>query len=1122
MTADSQNQTTQKAADTRKSVHLSASAGSGKTRALKERYLALLERLDRNGLNIDQAVSITFTDKAAAEIKERVMRDLPEATLKKIIRGTQDLRISTIHSFCMSLLKRYPLEAGLPPDFGVLDSRDQAYKIQKAIDDTLEKSGHDPEVMLLLGNVTVDELITKVEHLISIRSRLRRMEIDAGGPEDLVQAFRHGMEIETTETVIEKLLLSIEWRTSFERMEQLLKSEGEQYSSNRGLEHRMLAKAQDPASAFKTAGAVIPVYFTTEGAPRKSAKIAAKSFKAKNNRQEYENLFFKIQELLYRFKNAYLRTRSSSEAVSLLRLYLRAEEHYRESKLREGLLDFDDLEIFAYRLLQGTESPDILYWLDRKILHFLVDEFQDTSDIQWAILKKLTEEIFSGLGADKPMSPTLFVVGDEKQSIYRFREANYRLIHDIREQMERNIPPESREILSLEKNFRSTPEIIGTVNRVFSGLWSQSYKASESKRREHTGSVKLIEVLQGTMGDGASPAAEAEVLASEIHTMVQSTMVYERISDPDPRTRAKKSNTKPTQPDLFSGVDDGWIKRPASYGDCAVLIQSRTKLKEYEAALQARSIPYRVVGGIGFYEEDEIQALMNLLFFLWNRDDILCLVAALKSPLFGLTDDDIVRLLENDGSIAGTLNRTRPEIGRLLSTWTGIARLVPISSLIHRIVEDSCAYIRFGKRNPQAIFNIDKLLDTAREFDRRGYTTLQDFVEWVKNIRRTEQREATSDMNLPGFQGSVSIMTVHKAKGLEYPIVFLPGMNQFARSLSIGPEVIIQEADGQRRMAIRAADNPMYEDLWKGDHGEQEELRREHQRLLYVAMTRARDHLVMLGTLTNTKIPVRQNTWMDFLHRTLPLTREPTEHAGSGIITYAFPDWQARTLVAEHKTERQTVPEQRSEVETDVDSIIENMSPLPLYKGLEWKRATDFIEDISADLLSPQTEHAAVSVLTRGSVLHRCLEEFSKQGVYDLEGIMQEFADIKELDDSARLQFTSDIVSILQSVLSIDEFAWIFKQSEGSYAELPFLHKQGNTLVTGIIDRVVIRDEKGFVVDYKAVRIDDEQSLASWINHYRPQLRLYCAAVKEIFGLDSVEGYILFLDSNRLQLTSKA
>ena len=139
------------AIDTSKSIHLSASAGSGKTRALKDRYLALLDVLDHAGLNIDQAVAITFTDKAAAEIRERVMQGLPEPMLKKIIRGREDLRISTIHSFCMNLLKRYPIEAGLPPDFGVLDERDRVYKVRQAVEDALEESGGDPEVMAPFG-----------------------------------------------------------------------------------------------------------------------------------------------------------------------------------------------------------------------------------------------------------------------------------------------------------------------------------------------------------------------------------------------------------------------------------------------------------------------------------------------------------------------------------------------------------------------------------------------------------------------------------------------------------------------------------------------------------------------------------------------------------------------------------------------------------------------------------------------------------------------------------------------------------------------------------------------------------------------------------------------------------
>ncbi|HEX9021249.1 MAG TPA: UvrD-helicase domain-containing protein [Nitrospirota bacterium] len=1085
-------------ADTAKSVHLSASAGSGKTRALKDRYLALLNVLDHRGLDFDQAVAITFTDKAAAEIKERVMQGLSEGLLKKIIRGGQDLRISTIHSFCMNLLKRYPLDAGLPPDFGVLDSRDQAYKVQMAIEDALEETDRDKEIAASLRDFTVDELGATIEFLLSIRSRLKRMEIDAGGPEGLIRSIRSGMEIDTAEANIKALITGGEWRAAFRQMARLLGAQGDQFAAWRGPEHRQLAETQDVDDAFKVASALTSVYFTTEKKPRKIVKNPFKSFQAKI-RQEFEKLFFSIQALLYRFKNDYERVRAGRAALGVLRLYLRAEERYQASKLREGLLDFDDLEIYAYRLLRSPESPDILYWLDRKILHVLVDEFQDTSDIQWAVLNKLTEEIFSGQGTDKRMPPTLFVVGDGKQSIYRFREANYRLMENVREKMERNLLPESRELLTLDTNFRSTPQVIETVNRVFAKLWGERYKPSEADRKGHKGGVSLIEITPPSQ-EGPAGVTEADVLAQEIKTIIENkALVYEQ-------------------------TGKGWQERPAGYGDCAVLIQSRTKLKEYEAALRKEGVPFRVVGGIGFYEEDEIQAVMNVLFFLWNKADGLALSAALKSPLFGLTDKDILDLMRADGSRIDALRRLRPGDGRLLHDWDGIAGLVPLSGLIHRIINDTGASIRFGRLNAQAIFNLDKLLDTAREFDRRGYTTLQDFVEWVKNIRRTEQREAAADMNLPGSEGAVSIMTVHKAKGLEYPVVFLPGMNQFARSLSIGPVALIEETNGMRRMALKAPGNPLYEDLWKGENGEQEELTHEHQRLLYVAMTRARDRLIMLGARANGTAPVKTNTWLAYLRKTLPLQQAPEPEAGPRVVKYSCPDWKAQDRPGRKEAGRQSAAPEQQENKVDQNRVLENISPLPRSDTPQWKRATDFIErEKEKEPEQPLflTAPFEVSPLSRGSVLHRCLEEYTKGGGYDVEKIIPEFPDILSHGNDVRKRFFEDVGSVLKRVLSEKSLVWIFERRDGSYSELPFLLKKENALISGMIDRVVIKDDTGHVVDYKAILIENEKSLADWKEHYRPQVQLYCEAVKNIFQLKSVEGHLLFLDSARLELTTK-
>ncbi|MHB8844543.1 MAG: UvrD-helicase domain-containing protein [Nitrospirota bacterium] len=1079
-------------------IHLSASAGSGKTRALTQRYVALLQELTARGLNIDQAVAITFTDKAAAEIKERVLGVLPEDLLKKIIRGRQDLRISTIHSFCMNLLKRYPLEAGLPPDFGILDERDKSYKIRQAVEAALEDLDRDRGVMGPLREYSANELVGLVEFLLSLRTRLKRMEIDTGGQTGLLEALRRGMELDRADQELKELLAGPEWKTLFRRVADLARELGEDPVDNRVAEHCALGETCDAGAAYRAANALLNLYSTKEGTPRKRPWIAkgkrsAKAFDA------YKEAFEAAQELFFRFRDLSNRVRAGSEAESLIRLYLHAEELYLDIKLREGLLDFDDLEIFAYRLLKGQESPDILYWLDRKVLHYLVDEFQDTSDIQWAVLDRLTEEIFSGQGAVKPMQPSLFVVGDKKQSIYRFREANYRLIDDVRRAMEA-LPAGSQEIRTLDRNYRSVPEVIGAVNAVFSALWQQEYQPLEAARTAHHGTVTLIELPPPA---GPEDLTEAAVLAQEIGRLIRAgTTVH-----------------------IKNG--DVWSERKAGYSDCAILIQSRTRLKDYEAALLAEDIPFRVVGGIGFYEEDEVQAIISVLFYLWNNDDRMALAAGLKSALFGLTDRDLESLLSRGGSLAESLRRLVPDIAATLERWQDLAGVVPLAPLLHRIISDTGAYVRFGRRRAQAVFNLDKLLDTAREFDRRGYTTLQDFVEWVKSMRESEQREATADMNLPGDQGAVSIMTVHKAKGLEFPVVFLPGMNQQTRSLKSGPSVIVEAGKkGQMRMAGPDRENPVYEDLWER---EQAELRQEHQRLLYVAMTRACDHLVMTGTLAGGRRSGQQpgaspNTWLQYLHTAIPgLDRQAGDTVGP-IISFTYPDWRPQTL----QEDRQAAPgpgtgEQEQSMVIDPATVIGNISPLPHSKSAPWKKATDFLQPLrqqTAEQDLPR-ETECLSPLTRGSFFHRCLELASTTGSFDLAQVTHEFPEVLALTADERVRFLTEADEVLRAVIGNDELAWIFKQQPGAYSELPFLYRRENEIISGVIDRLIVKENTGYVIDYKSISVTNDEVLQSWIDHYRPQIRIYCEAAREMFRLEHVEGYLLFLDSARLAMIVK-
>ena len=1083
-------------------IHLSASAGSGKTRALTERYVALLQELTLRGLNIDQAVAITFTDKAPAEIKERVLKVLPEKLLRTIIRGRQDLRISTIHSFCMNLLKRYPLEAGLPPDFGILDERDKTYKVRQAVEAALEDLDRDRSVMEPLRELSTNDLVGLVEFLLTLRTRLKRMEIDAGGPMGLLGSLRRGMELDRADSELKALLAGQEWKTVFRRVGDLVRELGADPAESRVDEHCALGETCDADAAYRAASALLKLYSTQAGTPRKNpwipkGKRPAKAYDA------YKEAYAAAQELFFRFRDLSDRVRAGSAAESMVRLYLRAEEHYLDLKLAEGLLDFDDLEIFAYRLLKGQESPDILYWLDRKVLHYLVDEFQDTSDIQWAVLDRLTEEIFSGQGAVKPMQPSLFVVGDKKQSIYRFREANYRLIDDVRQAMEA-LPRGSQEIRTLDRNYRSVPEVIGAVNDLFSTLWQREYQPLEAARRSHHGTVTLIKVLPPM---GPHDPTEAAVLAREIRRLVDAgTPIQIKVKDKDGET---------------------WKPRQAGYNDCAILIQSRTRLKEYEAALLAEGVPFRVVGGIGFYDEDEVQTIINVLFYLWNQDDRMALAASLKSALFGLTDRDLEALLSGGGSLVEMLRRLFPDIAVMLERWKELAGVVPLAPLIHRIMSDTGAYVRFGRRRAQAIFNLDKLLDTAREFDRRGYTTLQDFVDWVRSMRESEQREAAADMNLPGDQGAVSIMTVHKAKGLEFPVVFLPGMNQQSRSLKTGPEVIVEAAkDGRMRIAGPDRDNPVYKELWER---EQAELRQEHQRLLYVAMTRACDHLVMTGALVGGRKPGQMpaalpNTWLQHLHTAIPGLDRQEADAAKSVLSFSYPDWKRQEITDERTSPpRSGAAEQETQAIIDPAEIIVNISPLPRSDSMLWKKATDFLLPLKELAIEQEISRDAscLSPLARGSFFHRCLELITTPGGLDLDRVVREFPEVLALPPDERLPFLADAEQVLAGLTGNEELAWIFKQHPDAYAELPFLYRKDREIISGIIDRLVVKEGIGYVIDYKSIVVEKDEILQTWIDHYRPQLRIYCEAAKEMFRLERVEGYLLFLDSGRLALTVK-
>jgi hypothetical protein len=277
----------------------------------------------------------------------------------------------------------------------------------------------------------------------------------------------------------------------------------------------------------------------------------------------------------------------------------------------------------------------------------------------------------------------------------------------------------------------------------------------------------------------------------------------------------------------------------------------------------------------------------------------------------------------------------------------------------------------------------------------------------------------------------------------------------------------------------------------------------------------------MLGTIENGNKPFKQNSWLSWLHEAIPAAEIAVEPA-SQIIEYTFPEGTGRMQPVAAPAVGSRLREKKATT-VDANRVLANISSIPASRSPEWKKATDYLiqekewslEQTSAPGSGP------VSPLIRGSVFHRCLEEYAKTGSCDCAAVAGEFSEVRALHGEERERFLAGVEPVVRSITGNEELAWIFHRHPTAYSELPFLYRRGTELVSGIIDRVVIKEGRGYVVDYKAITIESNEALQSWMDHYRPQIRIYCEAVKEMFRLEAVEGFLLFVDNGRLAMTVK-
>ncbi len=855
------------AADPAVSAWVRANAGTGKTHVLVQRIL----RLFLSGADPRSILCLTFTKNAAAEMEARVLAKLGEwatagnealtghlskllarapseaelavarCLFATVIDAPGGLAIMTIHSFCERILRRYSFEANVPPGFAVLTEEEARDALSEAMAQAFASAASGPlrdaltAVVAYAGETDFARVLqAMLGHRNAITHLLR--VTDADDPVLQVAArTRRVFQLapgDTRESLVGRSASVLDAHTLKEAVRAL--SEGTKTDLEAMARFQAAARAQD---AEQKCAALKAAFTTRGGEARKSLMTAAirKQAPALHDRLvEAQAAFIALDEGICGLKVV-------EATIALLRLTAAIFERYEAGKRARAAVDFDDLIGKTLSLFSRGDAADwVLYQLDGRIDHILVDEAQDTSPEQWAILEKLTSDFFSGEGA-RECVPTLFAVGDEKQSIYGFQGAAPELLAHYGASYEKkaNDAGFRWRTVDLDLSFRTLAPVLAAVDCVTGALPGLHHGASVPHiafRRDHGGVVELWEPERGEKQDKGSvwdpePAcapdiSPAEALAARIAAQIRHWLEGEE---------GLASQGRPIEP-----------------GDILILLRKREPMARLlQAALKREGIPVSGADRVALLDEIAVMDLLALASVVLQPEDDLALAEVLKSPLFGFCDEDLFELafgreaslwegLESAASGPGTGKYA--DAAAKLAAWRALAHRVSPLEFFAQILQAEGGRKAFAARLGVECFDaIGELLNLAEAFGARAQASLSEFLVFVRQGASEVKRETDQAAR------EVRIMTVHGAKGLEANIVILADACS-NRSASGAPVYFVDDETGGPPMpvwAIKGASGLPPIAAVKDDLNGAE--RRELGRLLYVAMTRARDRLCIAG-----------------------------------------------------------------------------------------------------------------------------------------------------------------------------------------------------------------------------------------------------------------------------------
>lgn len=883
-------------------VSVTAGPGAGKTTVLVERYLHILRTRD---ISVDQIVAITFTNRAANEMRERLRRELDRllvsaspierARWMRHKRTLDSAIITTIHGFCARLLREFPVEADIDPQFTLLDAHQSAMLEEAVAEESLN------EFISVDHHQAITELAAGVG-----RARLAR------GLIGIYRSMRNqGLTLENLEAETEK---SHKTMGDYERAVDELTEKMREFTQIRGLpasaeEKRKAAERRWPSFREFLCG-------VSESTSLAEVSEAIQEFRdvARPKAQgRISELVKALDELIWednlrgRVPQCFFDLHAKRYALELIKVVERIEQRLDEEKRRRSSLDFDDLQLRALRLLD--EHPEVLRRTAGRYRFFLVDEFQDTNSLQRELMAKLALRSAdsslresSGQTEERRVRSTLranlFIVGDRKQSIYGFRGADV----DVFREMTARIEAQNGVPIPLNRNFRSQRPLISFFNLLFEHVFRRDasltvdelnelgYVEHEASivAREDADALPAVELLVDLRANdksegGSSQQSPRERDAAQLAMRISSLAGKELISSPG------------------RSVGDYEGQRRLEYRDIALLFRAMTEVHLYESAFRRAGIPYVTVEGKGFYAREEITDFIQLLRFLDNKTDEVALAAVLRSPLCGLSDDVLLalrsaplgeavdeyeRIQERKGvrPLLDALRRheqiglidssERPALDRareLLEEFIARAKRSRLSELLRFAVETS-EYRTVAAANfdgAQRLANIEKMFTLAERFERSGAHLIRDFVRFVRDFEETGGRE--SEGQIDDSADAVRLMSIHQSKGLEFPVVIIPDLHRQPDNrrewwvLDRHRGLTVKVPDGRGRQVAGAAFITFAERAKR-----REEF--ESMRLLYVAATRAQDRLILSGAAKD--LVSLRSSWLGWICKALTVPKE--------------------------------------------------------------------------------------------------------------------------------------------------------------------------------------------------------------------------------------------------------